>query len=298
MIRIYIPRRSDSLLVTTEDTIIDQFIASNLSRFQQVDHPEQSDFIALFQQYSFKQLGYINELTRDPLFMTFHSKVLVVNYDCTVGHGFLPGCYVSLRSYAYDSNFARPIAYPKQYNSALLKYADSQTKPEHLYGFTGTLHSHKIRQTVFDHLSDSPLGLMNNKTQAFHSHTEQDHNSYAKDLLDCKFALCPRGTSPSTYRLFEAMSLGRVPVIISDDWVEISSVNWKEFSIRIPEKDTALIETILLGYEKNWAVMAECAKAEWQNNFTENAKHRYLLDELLRLHDIQKENPYSLVRSL
>jgi hypothetical protein len=37
----------------------------------------------------------------------------------------------------------------------------------------------------------------------------------AESILD----RCPAGIGPATYRLFEAMELGRVPVILSDEWV-------------------------------------------------------------------------------
>jgi hypothetical protein len=92
------------------------------------------------------------------------------------------------------------------------------------------------------------------------------------------------------------MSLGRVPVIISDDWVEIPSVDWNAISIRISEKDIGSIETILLDHEKDWEEMGRLAQKQWKKHFTDTSKHQYLFDQLLSLHRIHKEKPYTLTR--
>ncbi|HEV2427567.1 MAG TPA: exostosin family protein, partial [Acidimicrobiales bacterium] len=39
----------------------------------------------------------------------------------------------------------------------------------------------------------------------------------------------------ATYRLFEVLAAGRVPVILSDDWVPPKGPDWDSFSIRWPE---------------------------------------------------------------
>ena len=59
---------------------------------------------------------------------------------------------------------------------------------------------------------------------------------YLSTLLDSRFVLCPRGYGTSSYRLFETMRLGRVPVIISDEWVPPLGPSWLNCSIRISEK--------------------------------------------------------------
>ena len=39
---------------------------------------------------------------------------------------------------------------------------------------------------------------------------------YSEILGNTKYSLCPRGTGPSTIRLWESLAMGSVPVIVSD----------------------------------------------------------------------------------
>ena len=48
--------------------------------------------------------------------------------------------------------------------------------------------------------------------------------------------ICPRGWGSSSIRLFEVMEMGRVPVIISDAWVN-EAPKWADFSVRVSEAD-------------------------------------------------------------
>jgi len=42
-----------------------------------------------------------------------------------------------------------------------------------------------------------------------------------------KFVLCPRGVGRGSYRVFETLCAGRVPVIVSDDWQLPDGVDWE-----------------------------------------------------------------------
>src|SRR5438309_4407785 len=55
---------------------------------------------------------------------------------------------------------------------------------------------------------------------------------YAELAKASKFILCPRGLSASSIRLFETMRMGRVPVILSDDWLPPLGPRWNDFAIR------------------------------------------------------------------
>src|SRR5205823_6635800 len=60
---------------------------------------------------------------------------------------------------------------------------------------------------------------------------------YAEICKASKFILCPRGLGASSVRLFDAMRMGRVPVILSDQWVPPEGPSWDKFSLRIREAD-------------------------------------------------------------
>lgn len=62
------------------------------------------------------------------------------------------------------------------------------------------------------------------------------------------FTLCPRGYGRSSFRLYEAMALGSIPIYIWDDmeWLPYKDkLNWDEFSIRINVKDIGNLPGII-----------------------------------------------------
>lgn len=288
MHHIFVAQPEQSQLVTKDTNIIESFTKANDSRENICfcDSPEDSDFIVLFQEWSFKQLDYAKELLGDPLFKQFCEKLYVVNYDSTVGEGFLPGCYVSLRrSSKYDTNRFKPVTYPKTYNQFLANPESIKSEErDYLYWFRGTLDSHPIRVSMFNELSNTEHGLLVDVTKQFHTHTQNEKLTFVNEMLKSKFVLCPRGTSPNSYRLFESMSLGRCPVIISDDWVETSETDWQECSVRVLEKDIKNIDRILLQRESEAVELGRNARKEWLRHFSTEAKNRNYADQIIQLH--------------
>lgn len=72
-----------------------------------------------------------------------------------------------------------------------------------------------------------------------------DNVRYNRILSDSQFSLCPSGAGPNTLRLWEALSIGSVPVILSDQLVlpDIDKLsagrwqNWNEIVIFHPEAE-------------------------------------------------------------
>jgi hypothetical protein len=79
------------------------------------------------------------------------------------------------------------------------------------------------------------------------------------------FVLCPRGLGPASYRLFEAMEMGRAPVVISDAYQFPEGPEWNEFSIIVPECDIEKIPTILEAHESRAIEMGWSARKAWEN---------------------------------
>lgn len=64
------------------------------------------------------------------------------------------------------------------------------------------------------------------------------------------FSLCPRGYGANSFRIYEVMQLGSIPVIITDrpylPWTD--ELDWTEFSVLITEDQIPNIPTILRSY--------------------------------------------------
>ena len=112
---------------------------------------------------------------------------------------------------------------------------------------------------------------------------ERFQQRYAEVSASSKFIICPRGTGVSSIRLFEAMELGCVPVIVSDDWVPPSGPRWEDFSIRLPERNFNQLEAIIVEREAHWETMGKLARQEWVRWFQERSFLKQIVDRMLKL---------------
>jgi hypothetical protein len=108
---------------------------------------------------------------------------------------------------------------------------------------------------------------------------------YAATLARSKFVLCPRGVGASSVRIFEAMRLGRVPVIISDDWTPSMFADWAACSLQIAEREIAAVPAILREREAEAASLGLSARAEWERLFAPEAILATLLRSAVAISD-------------
>jgi hypothetical protein len=85
------------------------------------------------------------------------------------------------------------------------------------------------------------------------------------------------------------MRAGRVPVIISDNWLAPPGVDWGSFSIRVSEGKISNIPSILEKLEDKAEVMGAKARENWENNFSLESGFNWIVDTCL---DIRKFWPY------
>ena len=91
--------------------------------------------------------------------------------------------------------------------------------------------------------------------------------TYRDDFLNSKFCLCPPGWATWTPRLYEALLLGCVPVVVADDNALPYSrtLDYSKFSVHIAEKHATKLRTILKQAEKRIDELRQGMKDVWQN---------------------------------
>lgn len=292
--RVYVPTREHCTLVTEDQSLIANFLRYNDDDkdVEFVDSAEQSDLIIIFEHWSFKLWDHKDTLRDCSLLRGFIEKVFTINYD-DHGRGYLPGCYTSLTTRNFDPHLHRACSYPKTYN----QFAD-QTGRESiaatrssslLFSFCGTSDSHPVRRAILRELSGCEAGKIEYVDQTFHQHTDAQKLKFAQQILDSSFVLCPRGWSPTTYRLFEVMALGRCPVIISDEWVSIDGIEWEECSVRIDESDIPRIPDILSRRSADAETLGANARRVWEQFFSLERRNKYYLDSIRDLYKRSRE---------
>jgi hypothetical protein len=134
-------------------------------------------------------------------------------------------------------------------------YDVSLSKPwkerEYTFSFMGSFLTHPVRRKLYDHLkSRKDCLVIDTGSWHFEGSKEKIENNsrkYIEVLGNTKFSLCPRGTGPSTIRIWESMAMGSLPVIFSDILkmpleMEVSDELWlrqqeKFETIDLPSRD-------------------------------------------------------------
>lgn len=125
-------------------------------------------------------------------------------------------------------------------------------------------------------------------------------SGYYESLESSKFALCPRGKSPASIRLFEAMRMGVAPVIISDDCLLPTGPQWDEFALFVNEVQVDEIVSIVKKQERFYREKGRKARLAYENYFADKKYFNYLVDQMMEIKVIQviPERIFWLFRNL
>ena len=141
-----------------------------------------------------------------------------------------------------------------------------------LCSFIGSM-THPIRKYLFELYGDTThnqsfyFGNKNWTPTVDDSDLKHFINITSRSL----FTLCPRGYGKSSFRLYESMQLGSIPIYIYDQpWVPFEDkIDWTEFSILIHYTQLRELKNILLSYNKEKIdTMREKMIKIYQDNFT------------------------------
>jgi hypothetical protein len=114
-----------------------------------------------------------------------------------------------------------------------LKYINAFARAETLKTLNAKKHNYaEIETEIID-------------TQLF-SGSEQEKNQYINHLKRMTYVICPRGIENFSFRVYEALRYGRIPVIINTDMVLPEKIDWDRISVRVPYESLDKIYDIVL----------------------------------------------------
>ncbi len=135
--------------------------------------------------------------------------------------------------------------------------------------FVGSM-THPIRNAMHMVLKDDEKYSFS--IRSWRAEVEDDEMQRFIDITSRSvFALCPRGYGKSSFRLYEAMQLGAIPVFIYDQkWLPFEDeIDWNSFCVCIHVNDIKRIDEILSGIgEDRISQMRESMQSAWSENFT------------------------------
>ena len=198
----------------------------------------------------------------------------------------LPGIYVSMPREWFDKGAQRAWGY---YTLNLNTAGDPTATTDTLYSFVGSLGAQvskgrEVRTRILSLIDDRSY-IQDTSGFVFYddkgdpeAHRVQQR-SFAKTLERSKFILCPRGAGTSSIRTFEALRSGRVPVIISDEWVAPIGPDWSSFSVTIREADVDQIPEILRSREPEWENMSMLARNAFTEWFAPDVSFHHMVEQ-------------------
>jgi hypothetical protein len=247
-----------------ENARIDRFKVHQL-----VDSPEEADLI-LFAEIDVGRL--CEDVMRHPYVGRYRTKCFLFSSDWRV-IPFLPGVYTGVEKTYELPRRTRAGFYPSCLINPMVRF-EPEAKPDLLYSFMGDVQTHPVRRELaklshargswIDTSWESQEVMWKGGTERREMYWER----YVELLWRSKFVLCPRGLSPSSIRLFEAMRAGRVPVILADEWIRPVGPHWEKFCVIVPERQAASVPQLLEEREGEAATMGLVARREWETHFS------------------------------
>jgi hypothetical protein len=145
-----------------------------------------------------------------------------------------------------SGNIPIPLIYEDRNKILLSKKIDKTFEQKQiLCSFVGAL-THSLRNIMVDSLKkDSDFVLIYNLMWTPNVSTH-NQNKYVETTCNSKFVLCPRGYGRNSFRFYEVLNLGCIPIYVWDDieW-QPYEINYEKFCISINIKDIHNLKEIL-----------------------------------------------------
>lgn len=251
-----------------------------------VDDPRSADLIIFIGT----EYNTLLDLRRSSLWKKYPQKCFVLhNGDRPLPH--LPGVYSSLEHRFSDNAWVRSGGYLRVAVNDRIQQAPSDAA-DLLYSFYGACGNHPVRKGLLKLSHDRGLVVDTSPSAEWQrSDTNFDIDEYASLLTRSKFVLCPRGFGASSLRLFETLKAGRVPVIISDDWVPPNGPDWNTISVRVSESQAGRIPDLLERREAEFEELSLHVANAWREWFGLEVLFHRIIEQLIEIKGMRTMNP-------
>ena len=226
-VRIHLPRLSFNRWSDLQVDELEKLAAKDRNGVHElVDNADEADVVLFVQCHMVD--WRLRAIREHPVARSHWDKVMVYDERDRNWRSF-PGIYVSTPSPRFDARSQRAWSYMR-----VPSEPPESREPDLLFSLVGSLtapcrkplfelrHPDAIVEQVDDFMfwDESSRGY------------DERRRHFQEVIARSRFVLCPRGAGTSSFRLYETLAAGRVPVIIADQWVAPVGPNWNSFSLR------------------------------------------------------------------
>jgi Exostosin family len=256
----------------------------NISEYILTNDPEKADLIIF---YCCNVMGFEHELIMNPLVRKYPEKCFLYTEEDYPLYILPSVCASASRTWLFGRRTLSYCYLSSEFERSNPFVTNSNIPRDLLFSFLGSPSS-RLRKKLLalaPHRSDCIV----EDTSYYIHHRPKDEAAmdfqrrYAKIMSRSRFALCPRGCAPSSYRIFESMKAGCVPVIISDNWLPPKGPDWESFALFIPEKKIHMIESIIASEDDSWQEKSLRAREAWERHFAPEMHWRHIVESCLEL---------------
>jgi Exostosin family len=292
MARVYLESTNSAAIAghwwTSLSRLKQSSLASTVPMHHVIVNPEDADIILFSDSLS----NTLADVRNHALTKRFGDKVFVYSTnDRDVP--LVPGVYTCAEERWYLPFHMRSGFYIKVSDHDWIQPSPIAERPLHLFSFCGSFDTHPLRRRIARLKGAQGFVRDTSKDEGRGSRASADtyrewQAEYFQVMHDSVFVLCPRGVAPSSYRIFEAMKAGRVPVIIADEWVPPSGPNWTEFSLRVPEARLQDVPKILERLVNRAPEMGLRASQAWDRWFSREQAFQTIVTWCLQIMETSK----------
>jgi hypothetical protein len=244
------------------DSLLAYAPLDRIGRHELCNDSAEADAILFVENTQFDDV-FFRQLRQHPLVADNAEKVFMYN-EMDRPWDVLPGLYCSMTRRHLDPCRHRAFAYLNSPNPYISDVHEISADTRWLYSFMGSM-SHASRRHIMR--LKHPDGLVRDTSDfnVWNSTAEEmivRGREYATALAASQFVLCPRGIGVSSIRLYETLESGRVPVIISDQWVPPPETDWS-FAIQVEERRIITIPGLLSSLASEARERGEAARQAW-----------------------------------
>ncbi len=162
--------------------------------------------------------------------------------------------------------------------------------------FVGYIGTRRERAALLNGvIQETRLVSIFDTVDCFHGHQTEDirqqrRTLYLKTMSESLTVLCPEGAGVNSIRFFETLSMGRIPVLVSNALLPYQDrIDYDRFILRINPQHQGQAGAILLAWLESRSseeIMNCCrlARETWEQWFSPQAMGRALCGQLIRTH--------------